>query len=194
MFAYLEGVLSHKSPSLLYMDIGGVGYELHISLQTYDKVQHLERCRLFTHLQIREDAWVLYGFADEVERTTFRALLAITGVGAATARLILSYLTPVELGRAVSSGDNVTLQRVKGIGAKTAQRIVLELKGKLLPVDESFTASGTIPHNTKEQDALIALMNLGIAKPAATEALKKAGASAADASVEDLIKAALRSL
>lgn len=193
MFAYLEGALSYKSPSLLHLDIGGVGYELHITLQTYDQVQHLDRCRLFTHLQVREDAWVLYGFANETERTTFRSLLSITGVGAATARLILSSLTPAELERAVSTDDIRTLQGVKGIGAKTAQRIVLELKGKLVPGHESFTSSGALQHNTKDQDALFALMNLGIAKSAATEALKKVN-PAADASVEDLIKAALRAL
>jgi Holliday junction DNA helicase RuvA len=193
MFAYLEGALSYKSPSLLHLDIGGVGYELHITLQTYDQVQHLDRCRLFTHLQVREDAWVLYGFANETERSTFRALLSITGVGAATARLILSSLTTAELERAVNTDDSRTLQKVKGIGAKTAQRIVLELKGKLLPGHESFTASGPLQHNTKDQDALIALMNLGIAKTAATEALKKV-TSSEDASVEDLIKAALRAL
>ena len=193
MFAYLEGALSYKSPSLLHLDIGGVGYELHITLQTYDQVQHLDRCRLFTHLQVREDAWVLYGFANETERSTFRSLLSITGVGAATARLILSSLTTAELERAVNTDDSRTLQKVKGIGAKTAQRIVLELKGKLLPGHESFTASGALMHNTKDQDALIALMNLGIAKTAANEALKKVSSSA-DLSVEELIKAALRAL
>src|SRR3954469_23179863 len=106
MFAYLEGDLSYKSPSLLHLDAGGVGYEIAITLQTYAKIQHLERAKLLIHLQIREDAWVLYGFANEVERTTFRALLSISGVGAATARIILSSLTPGELEQAVST-DNI---------------------------------------------------------------------------------------
>jgi Holliday junction DNA helicase RuvA len=193
MFAYLEGVLTHKSPSLLHMDIGGVGYELNITLQTYAKIQHLERCRLFVHLQIREDAWVLYGFADESERSTFRSLLSISGVGAATARIILSSLTPGELEKAVSGDNTSLLQQVKGIGAKTAQRIVLELKGKLAVDNSGVTAAGFAMHNTKAEDALIALMNLGISKAAALEAIKKSGTSET-ATVEEVIKAALRAL
>ena len=194
MFAYLEGPLSYKSPSLLHIDAGGVGYEVAITLQTYSKIQHLERARLFIHLQIREDAWVLYGFADETERATFRLLLGISGVGAATARIILSSLTPAELESAVSTENIRLLQGVKGIGAKTAQRIVLELKGKLQPGNNTgATSPGFALHNTKEDDALIALMNLGIARSAATEAIKKAGGGEST-SVEDLIKGALRAL
>ena len=193
MFAYLEGALSHKSPSLLHMDIGGVGYELNITLQTYAKIQHLDRCRLYIHLQVREDAWVLYGFADEVERATFRALLAISGVGAATARIILSSFTPGELEKAVSGDEIKALQMVKGIGAKTAQRIILELKGKLVPDNTGVTATGLALHNTKAEDALIALMNLGISRAAALEAIKKSGLTE-NATVEELIKAALRAL
>src|ERR1700744_201608 len=123
MFAYIEGKLVYKSASLLYVDVQGLGYEVNITLQTYDKIQHVDTCRLYTHLQVREDAWVLYGFADEEERATFRQLLNISGVGAATARIILSSLNTGELERAVSGEDNRTLERVKGIGAKTAQRI-----------------------------------------------------------------------
>ena len=193
MFAYLEGVLTHKSPSLLHLDIGGVGYELNITLQTYAKIQHLDRCRLYIHLQVREDAWVLYGFANEAERSTFRALLAISGVGAATARIILSSFTPGELEKTVSGDDTRSLQMVKGIGAKTAQRIVLELKGKLVPDNTGVTVAGFALHNTKAEDALIALMNLGISRAAALEAIKKSGATDT-ATVEELIKAALRAL
>src|ERR1700747_405327 len=102
MFAYLEGGLVYKSPSLLNLDVHGVGYELNITLQTYAKIQHLENCRLYTHLQVREDAWVLYGFADEEERATFRQLLNVNGVGAATARIILSSLNTDELAGAIA--------------------------------------------------------------------------------------------
>lgn len=193
MFAYLEGALTYKSPSLLHIDSGGVGYEVNITLQTYAKIQHLERGRLHIHLQIREDAWVLYGFANEAERSTFRSLLSISGVGAATARIILSSLTPGELEKAVSTDDIRALQMVKGIGAKTAQRIVLELKGKLAADNTGVTATGFALHNTKAEDALIALMNLGISRPAAVEALKKAGGDE-QTTVEELIKAALRAL
>lgn len=192
MFAYLEGDLVYKSPSLLYMGVHGVGYELNITLQTYAKIQTLDKCRLFTHLQVREDAWVLYGFADEDERTTFRQLLNISGVGAATARIILSSLTPDELERAVSGEDSKTLERVKGIGSKTAQRIILELKGKLVKQRHGGTQSVVI-HNTTQEDALIALVNLGINRGMAEAAIKKIG-NAAALTVEELIKQALRAL
>ena len=192
MFAYLEGSLTYRSPSLLYLSVNGVGYEINITLQTYRKIQELDKCRLYTHLQVREDAWVLYGFADEQERTTFRQLLGINGVGAATARIILSSLTPEELERAVATDDIKTLERVKGIGAKTAQRIVLELKGKL--ISTRSTDSLTMPaHNTTQEDALIALINLGINKAMAESAIKKVK-DASVLSVEELIKQALRAL
>src|SRR5580704_8924299 len=110
MFAYLEGNLVYKSPSLLYMDVHGVGYEINITLQTYAKIQHLEKCRLYTHLQVREDAWVMYGFADQEERATFRQLLNINGVGSATARIILSSLTTNELETAIAGEDSKTLE------------------------------------------------------------------------------------
>ena len=141
-------------------------------------------------LQIREDAWVLYGFADEQERQTFRQLLNINGVGAATARIILSSLTPEELERAVATEDAKTLERVKGIGSKTAQRIILELKGKL-QIDKNSATNTTKMHNTIEQDALIALVNLGINKVAAENALNKIE-GIASLTIEEIIKQALR--
>jgi Holliday junction DNA helicase RuvA len=194
MYAYIEGNLTYKSPSLLYIDIQGLAYEVNITLHTFSKIQHLDKCKLYTHLQVREDAWVLYGFADEAERSTFRHLLSISGVGAATARLILSSLRPDELERIIASEDVASLQKVKGIGAKTAQRIILELKGKLqLPEMNTLVNGNTSAHNTIENDALFALVNLGIAKAVAQAAIKKVGDSGA-ASVEELIKQALRVL
>lgn len=192
MYAYLEGKLTYKTASLLHLDVGGVGYEINITLQTFAKIQHLEKCRLYTHLQVREDAWVLYGFADEQERATFRQLLNISGVGAATARVILSSLSTEELERAVATDDAKTLERVKGIGGKTAQRIVLELKGKLLSIGGTGALMPQL-HNTMQEDALIALVNLGIGKAMAEAALKKIK-NASELSVEELIKQALRAL
>lgn len=192
MFAYLEGTLAYKSPSLLYLSVNNIGYEVHITLQTYSRIQALDKCRLYTHLQIRDDAWILYGFADEQERATFRLLLGITGVGAATARIILSSLTPEELERAVAQEDAPTLEKVKGIGAKTAQRILLELKGKLL----RGKTDGVImqrEHNTTAEDALNALVNLGIGRQVAESAIKKIRDTSA-LTVEELIKQALRML
>jgi len=192
MFAYLEGKLTYKSPSLLYLDVGGVGYEINISLQTYAAVSNADHCKLFIHLQIREDAWALYGFADEAERTTFRLLLGISGVGAATARIILSSLTTDELERAVTLEDTRTLEKVKGIGNKTAQRIILELKGKIFKHKNSSLLSA-VKHNTTQEDALIALVNLGISRNVAEVAMKKID-NASALSVEELIKQALRIL
>ncbi len=192
MYAYIEGDIAYKSPSLLHIAVHGIGYEVNITLQTYSKIQSLDKCRLFTHLQVREDAWVLYGFADETERATFRMLLSISGVGATTARIILSSLTPAELERIIATEDSKSLEKVKGIGAKTAQRIILELKGKL-QIDKNSTVLQATTHNTIAEDALFALVNLGINKAVAEAALKKVN-NAGEQTVEELIKQALRVL
>ena len=192
MYAYLEGQLVYKSPSLLHLHVNGVGYEVNITLQTYSKVQHLDKCKLYIHMQIREDAWVMYGFAEEEERGTFRHLLGINGVGAATARIILSSLTPDELERAIVMEDSHTLEKVKGIGAKTAQRIILELKGKL-QLHKNNASFAALAHNTTESDALFALVNLGIGKPVAEAAIRKIKDASA-LTVEELIKQALKVL
>src|SRR5690606_2897296 len=192
MFAYLYGLLTYKSPSLLHVDVHGAGYEVNITLQTYSKVQQEERYKLFTHVHIREDAWTIYGFAEETERDTFRKLIAINGVGAGTARIILSSMTPAELEQAVFTDDAKALERVKGIGGKTAQRIILELKGKIINT-KNMDGATSVQHNTIREDALIALVNLGISKAVAETALKKINHSS-ELSVEDLIKQALRAL
>jgi len=192
MYAYLEGDLIYKSPSLLCLAVNGIGYDVNITLQTYGKISQLDKCRLYTHLHIREDAWVLFGFAEEQERTTFRQLLAVNGVGAGTARIILSSLTSDELEKAIALDDIKTLERVKGIGAKTAQRIVLELKGKLVNVKNSDSSIAPL-HNTSLSDALNALVNLGINKAAAETAIRKIK-DASELTVEELIKQALRAL
>jgi Holliday junction DNA helicase RuvA len=192
MFAYLEGKLTYKSPSLLHMDVGGIGYELNITLHTYSRISDADKCRLYVHLQVREDAWVLYGFADEAEKVTFRQLLSINGVGAATARIILSSLTADELYTIIAQENTKALEKVKGIGAKTAQRIILELKGKLALPQNTNTLSHP-QHNTTAEDALNALVNLGIAKSIAEVAIKKIK-DASTLSVEELIKQALRAL
>ena len=192
MYAYIEGDLTYKSPSLLYVSVNGVAYEVNITLQTYSKIQSANKCKLFTHVQVREDAWVMYGFADEVERQTFRHLLGISGVGAATARLILSSLRPADLERIIAAEDAASLQKVKGIGAKSAQRIILELKGKLQIAEEGDVLAADT-HNTIENDALFALVNLGIGKAAAQSAIKKVK-NDGSLTVEDVIKNALQLL
>lgn len=192
MYAFIEGEIVYKTPSLLHVAVNGVGYEVNITLQTYDKIQQLEKCRLYTHIQVREDAWVMYGFADETERSTFRQLLGINGVGATTARIILSSLTPAELGHVITTEDSKSLEKVKGIGAKTAQRIILELKGKL-QIEKNTATLPALAHNTAEEDALFALINLGIGKPVAEAALKKIK-NTGSLTVEELIKQALKVL
>lgn len=191
MFAYLSGILTYKSPSLLHIDVSGVGYEINITLQTFGKIQSEEKCKLFTHLHITEDAWKIYGFADETERDTFRKLLAVNGVGATTARIILSSLTPAELEQVISTEDIKALEKVKGIGAKTAQRIILELKGKLIST-QNINDTSTFTHNTIREDALLALVNLGISRSMAENAMKKINAT--ELTVEELIKQTLRAL
>jgi Holliday junction DNA helicase RuvA len=194
MFGYLEGKLVGLTPTQTYLDVGGVGYEVQLTLHTYEAISGQDTCRLYTHLQIREDAWVLYGFATEHERSAFQRLLSISGVGSATARILLSSLSPNDLNVIVLSGDSKALEKVKGIGAKTAQRIILELKGKLpetLPGEFNLQ-----PHNTKENDTLNALLGLGIGKAVAEAAVRKAKTMAGteDISVEEWIKSALKNL
>ncbi len=194
MIGYIEGIITEKNPAYVFIDINGLGYEVHITLHTYDAIVNKKECKLFTHLQIREDAWTLYGFATIKEKTAFQRLLAISGVGAATARILLSSITADELSQIVWSGNSSSLEKVKGIGAKTAQRIILELKGKL--PDAATTNINNMPHNTLEFDALNALLGLGISKPNAEAAIKKAKENLAEneLTVEVLIKRALKIL
>lgn len=182
------------NPTRTYLDVGGLGYEVQITLQTYEAISGKESCRLYTHLQIREDAWVLYGFATETEKAAFQRLLSVSGVGSATARILLSSLSAADLNLIVLNGDSKALEKVKGIGAKTAQRIILELKGKLPEVLPGEL--NALPHNTIENDALNALLGLGIGKAMAESALKKAKAQAVgeEITVEEWIKSALKNL
>ncbi|GAA4302537.1 Holliday junction branch migration protein RuvA [Compostibacter hankyongensis] len=194
MIAYIEGRLSYKSPAVVYLENNGVGYEILISLHTYTQLQHLERCRLLTFLHIKEDAHTLYGFFEESERQVFLQLLSVSGVGASTARMILSSMQPEEIQAAILQENEGVLERVKGIGAKTAKRIILELRDKVLKQKE-------IPHmpasarSTLQADALQALLALGIARSAAESAVQKAmKASPGMQQVEELIKLSLKSM
>lgn len=191
MIGYLEGKFVEMSPTYTYIDVQGLGYEVQISLNTYHQISELSEGKLFTHLQVREDAWTLYGFADKVEREAFQKLIGISGVGANTARMMLSSLTPSDLYRIVTAGDSAALERIKGIGTKTAQRILLELKGKVTPPEHTPTTSSTPLHNTTETDALHALLGLGITRAQAESALKKVDKSLG---VEAMIREALKNI
>ncbi len=194
MIAFLNGNFKHKSPALVHLEVNGVGYEVQISLNTYSKIQNLESGILYTCLLIREDAHILYGFFDLAEKELFIQLISVSGVGASTARMMLSYMKPDELVRAIISSDTKTLEGIKGIGKKSAERLVLELRDKLSkhPLDASISSS---THNTVQADALNALMALGIAKNNAEQAIQKVTQSnSAIGSVEEIIKQALKTV
>ncbi len=193
MIAYLKGGFVHKSPAVVHVEVNGVGYEVQISLNTYSKIQQLESGMLHTALLIREDAHILYGFYDLPEKEMFLQLLAVSGIGASTARVILSYMKPDELAKTILQGDSRTLEGIKGIGKKTAERMVLELRDKMVKFNQE---SNNFPmkNNTLHQDALNALTALGINRNAAGQALEKVLAANSNLPVEELVKLALRTL
>ncbi|PUZ29236.1 Holliday junction branch migration protein RuvA [Chitinophaga parva] len=195
MIAYLNGKLAYKSPALVHLDVNGVGYEVQISLHTYSRIQALDQVKLLTFLHIKEDAHTLYGFFEEAEKAMFVALLGVSGIGAGTARMMLSSLTPEDLQRAILMENERMLEGVKGIGAKTAKRIILELKDKLKKIKEDITHLSVAVHNTMEDDALNALVTLGIARNMAEQAIQKVMKSNPQTQdLEELIKKALKSL
>jgi Holliday junction DNA helicase RuvA len=195
MYAYLRGKFTHKSPATVHLEVNGIGFEVHISLQTYELIRLKEEGMLYIHQLIREDAHQLYGFSQLSEKEVFLHLLSVSGVGAATARVMLSSMTSAELIRTIMVGNEAGLEKIKGIGKKTAQRIVLELRDKMTKISSDEPNSATLTHNTLEQEALIAMTALGIAKNAAESAIKKAVQSGGEyQQVEILIKSALKCL
>ena len=194
MIAYLSGKFSYKNPAVVYVDVQGIGYEVNISLNTYSHIQKLTEGKLYTYLQIKEDAHTLFGFFDTMEKEMFVMLISVSGVGAATARMMLSNMKPAEISKAIMQNNAGLLESVKGIGRKTAERLVLELKDKIskLSTIAPGDASGG---NTLEQDALNALVALGIARPVAEQAIKKIVISDPTIhTLEDLIKKALKAI
>ncbi len=193
MIAYLKGDFVNKSPAVVQVDVNGVGYEVQISLHTFSKIQNLEKGILHTALLIREDAHTIYGFFELAEKEMFLHLLSVSGIGASTARVMLSYMQPDELSKAIIQGDTRTLEGIKGIGKKTAERMILELKDKLAknPVNSNISP---LKNNTLQQDALNALTALGISRQQAGPAIDKTLAANPNLSVEELIKLALRTL
>lgn len=193
MIAYLKGRLVHKAPSFAIVEVNGVGYHVNISLNTFGEIKDKENIQLSTHLQVREDAHVLFGFAAESEKQMFGHLISVNGVGPSTAMVVLSYLPPEELRQAIVREDAAALQAVKGIGGKTAQRLILELRDKLKKEGEEIAANTGIVRNTVRQEALSALVTLGIAKPTAEKSvdavLKRAGSNII---LEELVKQALK--
>jgi Holliday junction DNA helicase RuvA len=193
MIAFLRGIFVKKSPASVLVDVNGVGYEVNISLNTYSKIQDLEEGTLLTHLLVREDAHILFGFFDVSEKEMFTQLLGVSGVGASTARVMLSYMKPEELSRAIIQGNAKVLETIKGIGRKSAERIVLELRDKLVknPVEMNISA---LKGNTLQSDSLNALIALGINRQAADAALQTVLQQHPELGVEAVIKKALQIL
>lgn len=195
MIAFLTGKLVQKDPTHIVLDVNGVGYHVNISIQTFADIKDKESTLIYTHLAIREDAHVLYGFSTETEKKLFQQLISVNGVGPSTAIVMLSYMSTDELRQSIAREDAVTLQRIKGIGGKTAQRVIIELKDKVrkeLQEDTQGQISG-IQHNTLRNEALSALITLGITRSAAEKSvdtvLKRSGNTI---TLEDLVKQALK--
>ncbi len=194
MITHIAGRLVEKTPAYAIIDCNGVGYYLHISVNTFSRLGNEENCKLYTYLAIREDAHTLYGFADQQERAIFKQLISVSGVGASTARMILSSLSPVEVQQAIVEGNVNVLKSIKGIGAKSAQRIIVDLRDKIAKEETIMDNFGS-SHNTIKIEALSALVTLGFDKYAAEKSLDKVlKAEGEQIAVEDLIKKTLKSL
>ena len=194
MYAYIDGKLAFKCPTYVVIDAGGIGFQINISLNTYGAIQDTERCKLYTWLHVKEDGHTLYGFYEEGERRLFLHLISVSGIGPNTGRKILSSITPSEIQTAIVQGDVPLIQRIKGIGPKSAQRMILELQDKLKK--EGPDSLINMPsHNTAKEEALSALVMLGFAKNVAEKSLDTAIKTGSEnLSVEQLIKIALKSL
>ena len=193
MLTQIRGRLVEKLPTHVVIDCQGVGYQVNISLHTFSQLSDDENIKLYTHLQIKEDSHTLFGFFTTLERSVFRLLLSVSGIGASTARTMLSSLEPQQIQRAIITEDLATIKSVKGIGLKTAQRVLIELKDKMLNLFEGEEIQ-PFPNNTIKEEALSALEVLGYSRKQSEKVIDNAIQSAPDSSVEDLIKAALNKL
>ncbi len=193
MIAYIQGRLVEKSPTAVVIDCNGLGYDINISLHTFGLLPDEGSVKLFTHLQIKEDAHTLYGFAERSERDIFRLLITVSGIGPGIARTMLSSIEPAQIIRALGNGDVATIQRIKGIGAKTAQRAILDLRDKVLKLNaDDYILSGH--SNTNRDEALSALEVLGFNKKLAERVVDKIVKDQSGATVETIIKLALKNL
>ncbi|SDW14940.1 Holliday junction branch migration protein RuvA [Aequorivita viscosa] len=193
MISHIQGRLVEKNPTDVVIDCNGVGYVINISLHTFSELPTSESVKLFTHLIVREDAHILYGFSGVAEREIFRLLISVSGVGASTARTMLSSLSPSQIVDAIATNDLKTIQSAKGIGAKTAQRLVLDLKDKILKV-YGLSSISAETSNTSKNEALSALETLGFARKQAEKVCDSIVKENPQASVEMVIKLALKKL
>ncbi len=193
MIAHIKGRLAEKSPTEVIIDCNGVGYQIHISLHTFSLLPDNENIKLYTFLQVKEDAHTLFGFVEKAERELFKLLISVSGVGAGTARTMLSSIPPQQIIHAIANNDVATVQSIKGIGAKTAQRVILDLKDKVLKVYNLEEVSA-VESNTNKNEALSALEVLGFLRKSAEKVVDKIVKDNPDASVESIIKLALKNL
>ena len=195
MYEYISGTVAEVAPAYAVIDVGGVGYYLHISLETFSAIEHAPSAKLFVHYIVREDAQLLYGFSTKVERELFRLLISVSGVGGNTARMILSTYSPRELQGIISSGNAVLLKNVKGLGLKTAQKIIVELSGKLMTRGaEAGSAQSAGPDGGVVDEALEALVMLGFSRAAAEKVVRAIVREQPDIAVEELVRMALKRL
>ena len=193
MIHHLKGKLVEKNPTHVIVECGGVGYFVNISLNTFSKLPENESISIYTHLQVKEDSHTLYGFVEKSEREIFRLLISVSGIGSNIARTMLSSLSPSQIRDAIANGDVPTIQSIKGIGAKTAQRVILDLRDKVLKVYDIDEVSLSA-NNTNKDEALSALEVLGFARKQAERVVDKVLSQDASISVENIIKLALKNL
>ncbi len=195
MINHIEGRLVEKNPAYAIIDCSGIGYYLHITVNTFSKIGSSEKCKLLAHIITSQQDFSqnMYGFFDEEERTIFRHLISVSGVGASTARMVLSSLSPAEVQAAISKSDVAIFRSIKGIGEKTAQRIIVDLNGKI-NMEKTSSVKNFLSHNKTRDEALKALLTLGFAKVNSEKAIDKALAINSDSPVEQIIKEALKNL
>ncbi|MFI1771841.1 Holliday junction branch migration protein RuvA [Thalassobellus citreus] len=193
MITHIQGKLVEKNPTHVVIDCNGVGYMLNISLHTFSQIPDSELLKLYTHLQVKEDSHTLYGFSSLAEREIFRLLLSVSGIGSSIARTMLSSLTPKQVREGIATSDVALIQSIKGIGAKTAQRVILDLKDKILKIYDIDEVSVS-KDNTSKDEALSALEVLGFVRKQAERVVDKIVIAQPEATVETIIKQALKNL
>ena len=195
MIAFIRGSIQHKNPAFIYVETHGVGYHLHISLNTYSKIEKLDEVMIYTYLHVKEDSQTLYGFYDEDEKRVFLLLLSVSGIGPNTARVILSYMSAGEVKQAILREDVASFNKVKGVGPKTAKRLILDLKDKVLKGGDTVDLENNNARNSASEEALAALMALGFQKNSVEKVLLGAYAElGTECQAEDLIKFVLKKL
>lgn len=197
MYEYITGTLAEAAPAYAIVETGGIGYFINISLQTYSEIENRSEVKLFLHHIMREDAQILYGFATKIERDLFRMLIGVSGVGGNTARMIQSTYSPSELQNIIATGNATLLKNVKGLGIKTAQKIIVDLSGKVLDLTEGAATTTAVAGGTTNEafdEALSALVMLGFQKSASDKVLRKLLKDNPSATVEDLVRLALKQL